>query len=89
MLNIANKYFFILAFCLAVSINTKAQSWQKTESGLKTEINSINVEVQFYSPSIARIIKSPVGPISIPLNRKHEVVSCFNSLYFFSDRLGK
>lgn len=63
MLSIANKYFFILAFCFAVSINAKAQTWQKTESGLKTEINSMNVEVQFYSPSIIRIVKSPLGHV--------------------------
>ena len=36
-----------------------AQSWQKTDLGVQTEINDVKIEISFYSPSIVRIIKSP------------------------------
>jgi alpha-D-xyloside xylohydrolase len=55
-----NSCSFLLV-ALFTSINCLAQSWQKTASGIKTEINSNAIEVQFYSPSIVRIIKSPKG----------------------------
>jgi alpha-D-xyloside xylohydrolase len=49
----------VATFCISKDIH--GQTWQKTNLGIKTEANSIAVEVQFYSPSIVRIIKSPVG----------------------------
>jgi len=55
-----NSCSFLLVVLLT-SINCLAQTWQKTSFGIKTEINSITTEIQFYSPSIARIIKSPAG----------------------------
>jgi alpha-D-xyloside xylohydrolase len=42
-------------------LTNKAQTYQKTDLGLKTVINAIQVEVQFYSPSVVRIIKYPIG----------------------------
>src|SRR5215203_353209 len=51
----------LLLVALLTSISCLAQTWQKTGSGIKTEINSITTEIQFYNPSIARIIKSPAG----------------------------
>ncbi|NLX25220.1 MAG: DUF5110 domain-containing protein [Lentisphaerae bacterium] len=36
-----------------------AQSYQKTDNGIKTVINSIGVELQFYSPSTVRVLKWP------------------------------
>ena len=38
-----------------------AKNFQKTALGVKTKLQSIDVEVQFYSPSIVRVLKSPVG----------------------------
>lgn len=38
-----------------------SQSYQRTSSGVKTTINSVNVEIQFFSPDIVRILKSPEG----------------------------
>lgn len=35
------------------------QSYQKTEQGIKVEINNIEIVIQFYTPSIVRIIKTP------------------------------
>jgi alpha-D-xyloside xylohydrolase len=39
----------------------QSQNYQKTELGVKTIIDSTNVEIQFYSPSIVRIVKYPLG----------------------------
>jgi len=52
-----------LYLCLALSIacfaSGIAQSYQKTDFGLKTVVNSVSVEIQFYNPSIVRVLKSP------------------------------
>lgn len=52
---------FTFVFLLFACIQAGAQPYEKTSWGLKTQINSLNVEVQFYTPSIVRIIKFPVG----------------------------
>src|SRR5688500_18990849 len=39
----------------------QAQAFQKTDSGLKTSVQSVDIEIQFYSPSIVRVLKSPQG----------------------------
>jgi alpha-D-xyloside xylohydrolase len=44
---------------LAVTVN--AQSYNKTELGIKTTINAIDVEIQFYNPSTVRVLKWPEG----------------------------
>ncbi len=49
----------LLAFVLFGSI--KAQTFQKTDLGIKSIINSIEVEIQFYSPSTVRVLKWPKG----------------------------
>ena len=51
--------FLILVF--VISASSKAQSYQKTDLGIKTKINSTEVEVQFYSPSVVRVVKHPEG----------------------------
>ena len=38
-----------------------AQMVQKTDLGARCTVNSINMEIQFYKPSIIRILKSPEG----------------------------
>jgi alpha-D-xyloside xylohydrolase len=55
------RTFSLLITVLSIGISSSAQSFQKTDLGVKTEINSMAVEVQFYNPSIVRIIKSPAG----------------------------
>src|SRR5690242_7910193 len=49
--------FFLLLTVLA--INSDAQSFQKTDLGIKTIINSTAIEIQYYGPSIVRVLKSP------------------------------
>lgn len=38
-----------------------AQSYQKTNSGIKTTTQSVQIELQFFSPTIVRILKTPEG----------------------------
>lgn len=38
-----------------------AQNYQKTVFGIKANLQSMDVEVQFYSPSIVRVLKAPEG----------------------------
>jgi alpha-D-xyloside xylohydrolase len=55
------KNYLIFAM-LALNIpNSWSQAWKKTDLGAKSIINSIDVEIQFYSPSIVRVLKSPQG----------------------------
>ncbi len=44
-----------------MAISAKAQSYMKTELGIKSVINSVEIEIQFYSPSMVRILKWPEG----------------------------
>ncbi|HEY5508333.1 MAG TPA: xylosidase, partial [Paludibacter sp.] len=38
-----------------------AQNYQKTTTGVKTKLQSMDMEVQFFSPTIVRVMKSPEG----------------------------
>lgn len=49
----------ILAFMFFAE--SKAQRWQKTNSGATVTANNTNIEIVFFSPTTARIIKSPAG----------------------------
>lgn len=56
--------FFVMVFMVLIfNAICKGQSYQKTDSGLKTVINSIEVEIQFYSPSTVRIVKYTEGKV--------------------------
>jgi len=56
------KQIFIVLFLLMVVVTSgNSQPYQKTENGIKASVNSIGVEIQFYSPTIVRIIKWPEG----------------------------
>jgi alpha-D-xyloside xylohydrolase len=55
------RFFIMLFFVFTIVANSWAQSYQKTELGIKSVINSIGVEIQFYSPSMVRILKWPEG----------------------------
>jgi alpha-D-xyloside xylohydrolase len=55
-----NLYLFLLLF-IVCNANGMAQSYQKTDLGIKAKINANDVEIQFYGPFIVRILKSPEG----------------------------
>jgi alpha-D-xyloside xylohydrolase len=51
--------FSMLIWCMAFV--SRAQTYEKTELGIKTEIDSLDVEIQFFSPSMVRVLKWPKG----------------------------
>jgi alpha-D-xyloside xylohydrolase len=56
------KRFIILLFMVALTCTgSYGQSYSITDLGIKTAIDSIGIEIQFYSPSIVRIVKWPEG----------------------------
>ena len=61
----ANRYrIFFVFFVLFIVFTTgfsQAESYQKTDSGIKTVINGIGIEIQFYSSYTVRILKWPNG----------------------------
>jgi alpha-D-xyloside xylohydrolase len=58
---------FIFITLLFLSTGSWAQQYKKTPVGIKTTIDSIELELQFYSPDIVRVLKSPAG---IPYEKK-------------------
>jgi len=56
-----SKIIFTNILLVLLYIGCYAQPYQKTDFGIKSSINSIDVEIQFYGPSTVRILKSPEG----------------------------
>jgi alpha-D-xyloside xylohydrolase len=57
-----NKKLLIIVLFAFVLVNSiKAQTFEKTDLGIKSIINSVEVEIQFYGPSTVRVLKSPEG----------------------------
>lgn len=48
-----------MALCCCIPL--AGQDYQQIPEGIKATINSVDVELQFYTPSIVRILKSPNG----------------------------
>jgi len=55
------KNCLFLISVLITFFGVQAQTYKKNDSGIEVSINSIKVEIEFYSPSIVRILKSPEG----------------------------
>ena len=55
------KIYLFLSLLVCHTTYGFSQTWQKTDLGVKTIINSIGVEIQVYSPSIIRVLKWPEG----------------------------
>lgn len=51
----------VLTLIVLFAISTQAQTYQKTDRGIKISIKSTAVEIQFYAPSTVRVLKSPEG----------------------------
>lgn len=51
--------FTIAALSVVMAVKTNAQSYTKTSHGIKTTINSVGIEIQFYTPAIVRVLKWP------------------------------
>ena len=84
------KINLMLSLLTIFAINSQAQSYQKTDLGIKAKINSNDIEIQFYGPSTVRVLKSPEGKtftkeslsvikkpqtIKIAINQQGDVVS--------------
>jgi len=55
------KQICLMLVLIVSSLNMTAQSFQKTQQGIKTVANGNAIEVQFYNPEIVRVIKAPTG----------------------------
>ncbi len=86
----------ILLTALCLTVNVKAQSYQKTDWGIKTSIHSNDIEIQFYAPSIVRIIKSPkdrpfvkksLSVIATPQKTRLSIVQKDNTVILKTDNL--
>ena len=57
------RYCIVIVVLIIVlsTANCKADLYQKSDVGIKTVIDGIGIEIQFYSPSIVRILKWPNG----------------------------
>jgi alpha-D-xyloside xylohydrolase len=55
-----NKYL-IVVFLLAAALKGRPQSCQKTNHGLTATVGGIQVDIQFLSPDVIRVVKYPVG----------------------------
>lgn len=56
-----NKFGIYLALFVLPIAGIQSQVYQKTNLGLKTTLNNTNIEIQFYTPSIVRVLKWPDG----------------------------
>ncbi|HLO60343.1 MAG TPA: TIM-barrel domain-containing protein [Bacteroidales bacterium] len=65
----------------------EAQTFQKTSSGVKTTIHSVQIEVRFYTPSIVRIIKYPEG--RSPEKQSLSVVKTPQAVAFSANKQGE
>lgn len=55
------KAVFFLLIQIAFNQIAGAQGYQKNNLGVSFTTDSLKVDIQFYSPSIIRVVKSPVG----------------------------
>ena len=55
------NYKVVLIFLFTINPFAKvyAQSYQKTDSGIRIGTDSLDVDIQFFRPEIVRVIKSP------------------------------
>ena len=58
-----NKICSFAFFAFTMLMNCSAQTFQKTDLGVITIIDSLKVEIQFFNPKTIRILKSPINKI--------------------------
>src|SRR5690554_4874310 len=51
----------VLLLLLLVVFVAKGQSFEQTAHGIKAVVDDVTVEIQYYSPKVVRIIKSPAN----------------------------
>lgn len=55
------KRIILIALAVAFALQIEAQSYERTGLGIKTTAGSTDVEIQFYTPEIIRVLKYPTG----------------------------
>lgn len=72
-----NIYLITTLLC-AFIIQLEAHEYQKTTNGIKSIINDIEISIEFYSPEIVRILKSPskntLEKVSYSVIKKPELI---------------
>jgi alpha-D-xyloside xylohydrolase len=53
--------YIIVIFLISFYASAKAQSYTKTAFGIKTSVKGTDIEIQFFTPRIVRVLKSPSG----------------------------
>jgi len=61
MILIMKRCLVLLIVVSTVCPISSGQSYSRTDLGIRTAIDGIGIEIQFYSPSIVRIVKWPEG----------------------------
>jgi len=61
MRQVFRKSIVITSMLTVLFFGSNAQTYQKTAYGVEIITDSLNVQLSFYSPSIVRIVKSPLG----------------------------
>ncbi len=90
------KNFFLIIglFAFVLGFDCYAQSYQKTDLGIKSTINSIRINIEFYNSSTVRVLKSPEGKtfekkslsvIETPAKTKFNVKQTGDNLFLSSD----
>ncbi len=91
-----NRSIQIVLFMAAILSNIQAQTYQKTDLGMKSTINSIDLKIQFYNSSTVRILKSPAGKtfykkslsvIAVPQKTDFDINQAGDKLSLKSNRL--
>lgn len=55
------KTWIILISFITIVIKSNSQDYHTNDNGIKVTVDSLNIEINFYSPSTIRILKSPKG----------------------------
>ena len=55
------RFVFLSIVFIGIGLNVRSQAYQRTVNGIKTTVNSVGIEVQFFNPQIVRIVKYPKG----------------------------
>jgi len=90
------KKKLLIGFAFLATIPLSAQNYNKTEHGVKTQTQGMEIEVQFYTPSTVRVIKYPentelkkqsLSVIKQPENVKYQLSSQGDVVYLSSDKV--
>ncbi len=82
------KTGILLAWAMIIAANGTAQNVQRTSQGIKYAAQGMNVSVEFYSPSIIRVYKTP-GETKLPTKKASLSSKHRNKPRFPSVKTGK